>query len=366
LAHLSIRCRREHDTQVALLGEDACRRVSAPGPAASPHQIAKAHGGRLEQQGRAGAGRSLAGLRKAQEFPGSAAIMGKRSRFRRPDRAVHEVTRMLSLPRLLGRHLAKFLSKPRRHRSELPTSPPQLLQAALRKGDVLLVEGNSRFSTAIKYLSQSTWSHAALYIGDHLGPTIGDDAPTFCDVDINVGVRLVGLSEFAGLHTRICRPVGLGADEIAAVVDYMVSRVGNSYDLKNIVDLARYLIRTPPLPSSVKRRFLELGSGEPTKAICSTLLAQAFGAIRYPILPEIGHVPMPDDAEDAEILHHRHHSLYLPRDFDVSPYFNVVKPRLQAGFDFHRLLWHGDQGETASIPRRAYPSGPQQVHARAG
>ncbi|WP_369942854.1 lipo-like protein [Xanthomonas medicagonis] len=260
---------------------------------------------------------------------------------------------MLSLPRLLGRHLAKFLSKPRRHHSPLPTSPPALLQAALRKGDVLLVEGNSRFSTAIKYLSQSTWSHAALYIGDHLGPASDEDAPTFCDVDINVGVRLVGLREFAGLHTRICRPVGLGADEIEAVADYMVSRVGNSYDLKNIFDLARYLIRTPPLPSSVKRRFLELGSGEPTKAICSTLLAQAFGAIRYPILPEIGHVP-PSGAQDEEILHNRHHSLYLPRDFDVSPYFNVVKPRLQAGFDFHRLVWHEDaRGDAVLHPRGA-------------
>lgn len=250
---------------------------------------------------------------------------------------------MLSLPRLLGRTLARFLSKPRRRHSELPTSPPQLLAATLRKGDVLLVEGNSRFSTAIKYLSQSTWSHAALYIGDHLGPPApGQEALLFCDVDINVGVRLIGLSEFAGLHTRICRPVGLGSAEIEALVHYMVSRVGNSYDLKNIFDLARYLIRSPPLPSSVKRRFLELGSGEPTKAICSTLLAQAFGAIQYPILPDIGHAPAPDadDDADTEVLHHRHHSLYLPRDFDVSPFFNVVKPRLQSGFDFHRLVWH--------------------------
>ncbi|MET0548081.1 MAG: YiiX/YebB-like N1pC/P60 family cysteine hydrolase [Xanthomonas sp.] len=260
---------------------------------------------------------------------------------------------MLSLPRLLGRHLAKFLSKPRRHGSQLPTSPPQLLCATLRKGDVLLVEGNSRFSTAIKYLSQSTWSHAALYIGDHVATVPGEEAPLFCDVDINVGVRLVGLSEFAGLHTRICRPVGLSAQEIETVVEYMVTRVGNSYDLKNIFDLARYLIRTPPLPSSVKRRFLELGSGEPTRAICSTLLAQAFGAIRYPILPEIDQAPPAgaDADEDTEILHPRHHSLTLPRDFDVSPYFNVVKPRLQHGFDFHRLVWEPPAAGTS--PARA-------------
>ncbi len=256
---------------------------------------------------------------------------------------------MLSLPRLLGRHLARFLSRPRPSHSHLPTSPGTRVAAALRKGDVLLVEGNSRFSTAIKYLSQSTWSHAALYIGDHLGPSPpGEEPRVFCDVDINVGVRLVGLSEFAGLHTRICRPVGLQPGEIDALAEFMVSRLGYSYDLKNIFDLARFLVRTPPIPSSVKRRFIALGSGEPTKAICSTLLAQAFESIRYPILPDITRL---DEAVPgagngiAEILHIRHHSLYVPRDFDVSPFFAIVKPRLQEGFDFRRLVWEGAQAQ---------------------
>jgi hypothetical protein len=37
-------------------------------------------------------------------------------------------------------------------------------------------------------------------------------------------------------------------------------------------------------------------------------------------------------------MHIRHYSLYTPRDFDISPYFEVVKPTL-AQFDFHRLVW---------------------------
>ena len=36
------------------------------------------------------------------------------------------------------------------------------------KGDVLLVEGDQRVSVLIKYLTQSSWSHAALYVGDEL------------------------------------------------------------------------------------------------------------------------------------------------------------------------------------------------------
>ena len=33
-----------------------------------------------------------------------------------------------------------------------------------------------------------------------------------------------------------------------------------------------------------------------------------------------------------EILHIRHHSLYTPRDFDLSPFFRVVKPTIERNF----------------------------------
>ena len=35
----------------------------------------------------------------------------------------------------------------------------------LRKGDVLLVEGRSRVSEVIRVITQSPWSHSALYVG---------------------------------------------------------------------------------------------------------------------------------------------------------------------------------------------------------
>jgi|SRR5688572_14237313 len=243
----------------------------------------------------------------------------------------------------LGRRLAAFLAKPRESNSHIPTSPWELLAATLRKGDVVLVEGSSRFASAIKYLTQSTWSHAALYMGDALGPPApGEEACVLIDVDVVKGVRTIPLSAFAGLHTRICRPVGLTAAEVDALVGFMLARRGVTYDLKNIFDLARYFIRTPPLPGSMRRQALAIGSGEPTKAICSTLLAQAFESVRYPILPEVELV----DADSAggqrarkEILHIRHHSLYAPRDFDVSPFFQIVKPRLEQGFDFKQVEW---------------------------
>ena len=240
--------------------------------------------------------------------------------------------------RWIGKGLARFLAQPRPGYGRGSSSRLELVAATLRKGDVLLVEGTSRFSSAIKYLTQSTWSHASLC----LGVPEGRNQPWFVEADVNDGVRTVSLSEYTGLHVRICRPVGLTEDEIDAVAGFMLGRLGYSYDLKNIFDLARYLIRQPPLPDPLKRRMLALGSGEPTRAICSTLLAQAFGSVGYPILPEIEVIEASTGGgayAREEILHIRHYSLYTPRDFDVSPFFQVVKPRLEAGFDFHRLIW---------------------------
>ncbi len=245
---------------------------------------------------------------------------------------------------LLGRRLAHFLAQPRHHQARPSTSDPALLARTLRRGDVLLVEGSSRFSTAIKYLTQSTWSHAALYIGEEPLLEGGRPQPMLIDVDVEQGVRRIALSEFAEQHTRICRPRGLSAAVVEQLVGFMRARIGYSYDLKNIVDLARYLLRQPPVPTYMRRRLIALGSGEPTKAICSTLLAQAFESIRYPILPEIETVQSQEGGSEQrqEILHIRNYSLYTPRDFDVSPFFEVVKPRLSCEFDYLALRWGDD------------------------
>jgi hypothetical protein len=168
------------------------------------------------------------------------------------------------------------------------TSPPSLLAAALQPGDVLLVEGDTRISVAIKYLTQSTWSHAAIYVGPQHGLPSRDGEPvSLVEADLNEGVRAVPLAEYARFHTRICRPIGLSAEDRERVVRFVLDRLGHQYDLKNVLDLARYLIRTPPVPTRWRRRLIALGSGDPTRAICSTLIAQAFQSIRYPILPEI-------------------------------------------------------------------------------
>lgn len=259
---------------------------------------------------------------------------------------------MIVLDRL-GRRLARWLNAPRPAERRVGTSYPRALARALRPGDVLLVEGSSRISAAIKYLTQSSWSHATLCVAPPvLDPEPGREPPILLEADVSEGIRLVPLERYATQHTRICRPVGLSPEEIDRVVHHAVIRVGQRYDMKNIWDLARYLVPHPPVPRRWRRRLLAFGSGDPTRAICSSLIAEAFHSVGYPILPDIRLLVKESGGreEAREVLHIRHHSLFTPRDFDVSPYFAIIKPTLEAGFDPHGLRLVRDapaQGEVA-------------------
>ncbi len=241
------------------------------------------------------------------------------------------------LANLPGRLLAKYLTRPTRYYEPFAVHDIQTLKQYLQPCDVLLVEGNHRISTAIKYLTQSTWSHSAMYVGNIINPEQHPEDPrVLIEADIREGVIGVPLSRYVNYNVRICRPVGLTADDSAKVISYMMKNLGNAYDLKNIFDLARYLLPTPPVPSRFRRRMIALGSGDPTRAICSSLIAQAFQKIRYPILPKT----QPADEEMAKmLLEIRHHSLFTPSDFDLSPYFKVIKPTVESGFDYKALDW---------------------------
>ncbi len=241
----------------------------------------------------------------------------------------------------VGRAIATYLSKP------IGTPGGSSLDArmaadTLAPGDVLLVEGNTRMSAVIKYLTQSTWSHAALYVGARPElPPVDGEAATLIEADVLEGVRALPLSCYSGFRMRICRPVNLTPTDREHLIKYVIDRLGYQYDLKNVVDLARYLLPFP-VPARLRRRLIAFGSGDPTRAICSTLIAQAFGVVRYPILPVISrkHDGDPNRADQVrELWRLRHHSLYVPRDFDISPFFEVVKPRLLRTFDYHDAPW---------------------------
>ena len=184
---------------------------------------------------------------------------------------------------LIGRRLAAFLGHPIKLFMPLATSNPAAFRRTLRRSDVVLVEGNTRVSTAIKYLTQSTWSHAALYVGTIPGHSEPDGEPhVFIEANIKEGVISAPMSKYDYFHTRICRPAGLADTETAKVCEFALARLGHTYDMKNIFDLMRYFLPTPPVPTRWRRRTIAMGAGSPTKTICSTLIAEAFQSVRYP------------------------------------------------------------------------------------
>jgi hypothetical protein len=242
----------------------------------------------------------------------------------------------------VGRLIARYLQKPVRGYEPFTPSDPDALRQSLQPGDVLLVEGNNHIAGVIKYLTQSTWSHSALYVGPLPGRSTADGEPhVLIEANVGEGVVSAPLSKYLRFHTRICRPVGLTEADCAVVCAYAVERIGFAYDLKNIIDLLRYLLPLPA-PQRWRRRLIALGSGDPSRLICSALIADAFTVVRYPILPKITLAGSQQALE--QILEIRHSSLYCPRDFDISPYFNVVKPTIRQGFNYKALQW-------ADLPR---------------
>src|SRR5580700_9382940 len=127
-----------------------------------------------------------------------------------------------------GRLIARFLQRPVRGYEPFTPSDPDALRQSLEPGDVLLVEGNNHISGVIKYLTQSTWSHSALYVGP-----------------------------IEGRATEDGEPHGLIEGDCVTVCSYAVVRVGFAYDLKNIIDLMRYLLPLP-LPQRWRRRMISL------------------------------------------------------------------------------------------------------------
>lgn len=256
-----------------------------------------------------------------------------------------ELRRLLArLEAAISAEILHFLSQPTARYAPFFAPDPAVVRRSLQPCDIILIEGNTRLSAIIKFLTQSTWSHAALYVGERPDDVAADGEPNvLLEAEAETGVSTVPLSKYEHFNKRICRPVGLDEASKKKVIDYALARIGKQYDSKRIIDLARYLFPYPPVPVAFRRRLLAIGAGDPTKAICSTLIAGAFESIHYPILPEsvsvngktYGVAPY----VQSEIDHIRKHGLFTPRDFDVSPFFAIIKPTLAAGFDYHTVEW---------------------------
>ena len=137
--------------------------------------------------------------------------------------------------------------------------------------------------------------------------------------DMREGVRVVPLAAYLSYNLRVCRPQGLSRPELDRVLEEMFRHLGYRYDRQNIFDLGRYLTPFHLLPARIRRRPLYLGSSSSREIICSALIAKAFYKVDYPVQPEVR------GAGPGQGLLARHPSYIMPRDFDLSPNFQVLK-----------------------------------------
>jgi hypothetical protein len=294
--------------------------------------------------------------------------------------------------RWITRKIIDFLTEPLPHYQRFVWNDPQALRRHIRQGDVLLVDGDNRASQVIKYLTQSCWSHAALYIGDELlrrggevadrtREAFGEDAEELLLEALPHGVVASPLSKYIDYNIRIARPHRLRPEHLKFILEDALAAIGWRYDLRNVLDLARYLIPVHVVPHQLRRTALHFGTGQPTEVMCSSLLGKLFAKVRFPILPQIEY-PNVFDAPDAGrttllrrifgyqsegftgIFRMRHPTLLTPRDFDLSPYFEIVKFNVVVDgfFDYQRIQW-AELEEEGDFPR---PYGAQPTPKASG
>jgi len=212
----------------------------------------------------------------------------------------------------------------------------------IRPGDVLLIEGRSRVSGIIKTVTQSCWTHSAFYVGrlhdiedtavrSHIKRFYNGDPEEQLIIEamIGEGTLVESLRKYEGENMRICRPKGITHQDAQHVINYAIKRLGTDYDVRQILDLLRFLFPYSLLPKRWRSTLFEHNAGKVTKTVCSTMMAEAFASIHFPILPVLQY----DDESNLKI--YRHNSkLITPSDFDYSPYFDVIKYPI---FDFDEI-----------------------------
>jgi len=250
----------------------------------------------------------------------------------------------------------KRLETPRRNYEKTMINNMDHLCRVIRKGDIILVEGNSEISRMIKLLTQSSWSHSAIYVGDELmgkgdirGESLikqfGNDAHhMLVEAFTGSGVTAAPIRKYQDYNIRVCRPYGILPQDMDSVISEVIGNLGKQYDHRNIIDLGLLLL--PPFLNPFKRRTIHacLGNCNEFQVICSGMIAKAFQRVGYPIVPALG--PIPSGASTNQnnpygaSLIMRHYSQIMPKHFDISPNFQIIKFNIIEDGDFnYKTLW---------------------------
>ena len=272
--------------------------------------------------------------------------------------------------------LRRLLTKPlRSYEQRIPNSLGNLKEQ-LHPGDVILVEGDQRVSQVIRYLTQSSWSHSALYIGDELRrfkPELADTLLAehgtearhlIIEATVEQGVACAPVAKYINYNLRVCRPRGLRRQDLDHILAEVTGQIGRGYNVRHIFELGRYFFPVSLIPRRFRRAALAYGGETTRRVICTTMLARAFARVGYPIVPRVtlDEVLTPHTWLGRLVGRNGHSvraryskenpALITPRDFDLSPYFEIVKFNHLAGgkFDYRRIEWASEEERPVAAP----------------
>jgi hypothetical protein len=234
------------------------------------------------------------------------------------------------------------------------------------QGDVLLVEGRSRASSIIRRITQSPWTHAMLYIGrstdikDHnfreIVERIGNYPPEtqlIIESEIGLGTVIAPLEKYKLDHMRILRPRGLTKNAAQQLINFAITRLGRKYNYRHVLDLARFIFPWGLFPRRWRSSLFQHNALQPTMDICSSMIASAFAHVGYPILPLV----RKNNSMQIELIE-RNPNLFVPSDFDFSPFFDVIKYPIiptDAQGEYKNLNWRF--GATSNDPEEDAKNG---------
>jgi len=214
-----------------------------------------------------------------------------------------------------------------------PMEDFEQLSYEVRPCDILLVKGRTRVSEVIKTITQSTWSHAMIYVGrlsDIENPMLRElvvkhyngpeDKQLIIEGLLGKGTVVSQLDSYSDDHLRVCRPTNLSRSDAQRIIAFLISHLGDDYDLRQLLDLARFLFPWAIMPRRWRSSLFSRNVGDSTKAVCSSIIAEGFNRVKYPVLPVFDH-----DHEMNVQMVKRNPRLFTPSDFDISPYFDIIK-----------------------------------------
>lgn len=204
----------------------------------------------------------------------------------------------------------------------------------IRPADVILIEGRSRASALIRHITFSSWTHAALYIGrlhdiddPHVRnrilahyPDIQPTEQLIIESKLGEGTVINRLTNYELDHLRLCRPTGLIHADAQHVIAHATERLGRSYNVRQFIDLGRFFLRGWLIPARLRSSLFNYTPNQATEDICSTMIAESFMSVKFPVLPLIQ-----KEDKKAYVLIPRNPKLFTPSDFDYSPYFDIIK-----------------------------------------